>query len=361
MIKISVVGAGNGGQALAGYLAMKGFDVSLFNRSRRRIYPIIQTRKIKIEGPVVEGEYEISFATTKIDEAIRGRKLIMIVVPAFAHRELAEKMAPFLEDGQIIVLNPGRTGGALEFYNVLKSKGLKKDVIVAEAQTFIFASRMSNPGVTRIFRIKNAVPVSALPASRNSDLAETLLQVIPEFDIVQSIIYTSFNNIAVVFHPATLILNSARVETTAGKFEFYFEGISPSVAKVLEKIDEERCNVMKLFNAEPMTAKEWLSYAYDVEGNSLYETIRNNEGYRGIYAPTSLNNRYLLEDVPMSLVPISSFGKEFGVDTPIIDSMINIANVMLDGDFWKIGRTVEDLGLKGKSIEDIIKFVEEGE
>ena len=361
MIKISVVGAGNGGQALAGYLAMKGFDVSLFNRSRRRINPIIQTRTIKIEGSVDEGEYKISFATTKIDEAIKGRKLILIVVPAFAHKELAEKMVPFLEDGQIIVLNPGRTGGALEFYNVLKSKGLKKDVIIAEAQTFIFASRMSNPGVTRIFRIKNAVPVSALPASRNPELAEILLQVMPEFDIVKSIIYTSFNNIAVVFHPATLILNAARVETTAGKFEFYFEGISPSVAKVLEIIDEERCNVMKLFNAEPLTAKEWLSYAYDVEGNTLYEAIRNNEGYRGIYAPTSLNNRYLLEDVPMSLVPISSFGKEFGVDTPIIDSMINIANVMLDGNFWKIGRTVEDLGLKGKSIEDIIKFVEEGE
>ena len=63
--------------------------------------------------------------------------------------------------------------------------------------------------------------------------------------------------------------------------------------QVLEIIDEERCNVMKLFNAEPLTAKEWLSYAYDVEGNTLYEAIRNNEGYRGIYAPTSLNNRYL--------------------------------------------------------------------
>lgn len=52
--------------------------------------------------------------------------MILIVVPAFAHKELAEKMVPFLEDGQIIVLNPGRTGGALEFYNVLKSKGLKR-------------------------------------------------------------------------------------------------------------------------------------------------------------------------------------------------------------------------------------------
>ena len=360
MIKIAVVGAGNGGQALAGYLAMKGFDVSLFNRSKRRISPIIESHKIKIEGQV-EGDFKISFATTNMEEAIKGRKLIMVVVPAFAHKDIAKKIAPFLEDKQIIVLNPGRTGGALEFRNVLKQEGAKKDVIIAEAQTFIFASRMSNPGVAKVFRIKNAVPVSALPATRNPELEEVLRQVIPEFDIVSSVIYTSFNNIAIVFHPATLILNAARVETTAGKFEFYFEGISPSVAKVLEKIDEERCQVMKLFNVEPMTAKEWLNYAYDVRGRNLYEAIRNNSGYRGIFAPTSLDNRYLLEDIPMSLVPIASFGEEFNVKTSTIDSIINLSNIMMETNFWKVGRTVETLGLSGKSIDEIIKIVEEEE
>jgi opine dehydrogenase len=360
MVKIAVVGAGNGGQALAGYLAMKGFDVSLFNRSKRRISPIIDSHSIRIEGQVV-GEYHISFATTNMEEAIKGRKLIMVVVPAFAHKEIAKRMAPYLEDGQIIVLNPGRTGGALEFNNVLKEENVKKDVIVAEAQTFIFASRMSNPGVAKVFRIKNAVPVSALPATRNAELEEVLCNAIPEFEIVKNVIYTSFNNIGVVFHPATLILNAARVETTAGKFEFYFEGISPSVAKVLEKIDEERCKVMELFNAEPMTAKDWLNYAYDVRGNSLYEAIRNNVGYRGIYAPPTLDNRYILEDLPMSLVPISSFGEEYGVKTPVIDSIINLANIMMGKNFWKEGRTVKDLGLEGMSIEDIIRLVEEGE
>ncbi|PNR93680.1 NAD/NADP-dependent octopine/nopaline dehydrogenase family protein [Petrotoga sp. 9PWA.NaAc.5.4] len=359
-MKIAVVGAGNGGQALAGYLAMKGFDVSLFNRSKRRISPIIESHKIKIEGQI-EGDFKVSFATTNMEEAIKGRKLIMVVVPAFAHKDIAKKMAPFLEDGQIVVLNPGRTGGALEFRNILKQEEVKKDVIIAEAQTFIFASRMSNPGVAKVFRIKNAVPVSALPATRNPELEEVLRQVIPEFDVVSSVIYTSFNNIAVVFHPATLILNAARVETTAGKFEFYFEGISPSVAKVLEKIDEERCQVMKLFNVEPMTAKEWLNYAYDVRGRNLYEAIRNNSGYRGIFAPTSLDNRYLLEDIPMSLVPMASFGEEFNVKTPIIDSIINLSNIMMETNFWKVGRTVERLGLSGKSIDEIIKIVEEGE
>lgn len=360
MINICIIGAGNGGQALAAYFAMKGFDTSLFNRSKWRIEPIIESKRIKLEGEV-KGTYQISFATTNLEEAIKGRKLLMVVVPAFAHREVAERIAPFVEDGQIILLNPGRTGGALEFKNVFKSKGIKKDVIIAEAQTFVFASRMSNPGVVKILRIKNAVPIAALPSKRNSELKEVMNQVMPEFEIVDNVIYTSFNNIGAVFHPATLILNAARIESTAGRFEFYLEGITNSVAKVLEKVDEERCQVMKIFGVKPLTSVNWLKYAYDVTGKNLYEAIHNNSGYQGIIAPPSIENRYITEDVPMSLVPISSFGKEYGVNTPIINSIIYLANVMMGEDYFENGRSVASLGLKGKKIEKIIKLVEEGD
>jgi len=360
MLKVAVIGAGNGGQALAAYLAMRGIDVSLFNRSFRRIAPIIQSRRIRLEGEVT-GVFRISFATTRIDEAIKGRKVIMVVVPAFAHREVAEKMAPFLEDGQIIILNPGRTGGAIEVRRVLDRLGISRKVIVAEAQTFIFASRMANPGVARIMRIKNAVPVAALPARRNDELKEVLEQMMPEFELAPNVVYTSFNNIGAVFHPAVLILNAARIETTAGHFQFYLEGISPSVAKVLEKVDGERCRVMEQFGVEPLTAKEWLNYAYDVIGSNLYEAIHNNAGYQGIYAPPSIMNRYILEDVPMSLVPISSFGKMFNLDTPIIDAVVYLANAMLGRDFWREGRTVKSLGLEGRNLKEILRYVEEGE
>jgi opine dehydrogenase len=187
-----------------------------------------------------------------------------------------------------------------------------------------------------------------------------LLQIMPEFEIAPNTIYTSFNNIGAVFHPAVLLLNAGRIESSAGKFEFYLEGITPSVARVLEKIDEERCRVMKALGEEPMTAKEWLNYAYDVQGEDLHDAIHNNPGYQGIMAPPSIANRYILEDVPMSLVPISSFGEMLGIDTPTIDSIIHIASVMMRRDFWKEGRTVETLGLTGKSVEEIRRFVTEG-
>lgn len=358
-MKLCVIGAGNGGQALAAYLALKGCDVSLYNRSEKRIAPILKTKKIKVEGEI-NAIAHISFATTDIAEAVKDRKLLMVVVPANAHREIAEKLSPYLEDGQVIVLNPGRTAGALEFTNVLREKNVKKDVVVAEAQTFIFASRMSNPGVVRIFRIKNAVPVAALPASRNKDLEETLLKIMPEFEIAPSTLYTSFNNIGAVFHPATIVLNAGWVETTFGKFEFYFEGISPSVAKVLQAVDEERCNVARKFGIEPMTAVQWLSYAYDVKGKDLYDAIHNNEGYRGIQAPTSLENRYILEDVPTSLVPISAFAKLAQVETPIIDSIIRLTSVMMGIDFFKEGRNFEKLHLQNKTIEEVKRVMEVG-
>lgn len=359
-MKICVIGAGNGGQALAAYLALKGFDVSLYNRSAWRIAPIVKTNKIKVEGEI-NAVAQITFATTNLQEAMKDRQLLMVVLPAFAHREIAKKMAPHLEDGQIVVLNPGRTAGALEFYNTLKEENIKKDIVIAEAQTFVFASRASNPGVVRIFRIKNAVPVAALPSRKNSDLEKTLLKVMTEFEIAPNTLYTSFNNIGAVFHPATIILNAGWVESTFGKFEFYFEGISQSVAKVLEAIDDERCQVARKFGIEPMTAVQWLGYAYDVRGSNLHDAIHNNEGYRGIQAPTSLENRYILEDVPTSLVPISAFAKVVNVKTPIIDSIIQLASLMMGIDFFKEGRNFERLHLEGKSVEQIKRIMEVGE
>lgn len=358
-MKICVVGAGNGGQAIAAYLAMHGHDVALFNRSRKRISGIFYARKIRIEGES-SGVATLSYVGTNIEKAIEGRKLIMVVVPAFAHASVAKRIAPYLEDGQVIVLNPGRTGGALEFRRVLDEMNVKKDVVIAEAQTFVFASRITGPGTVKIFKIKNAVPVAALPASKNDLLFETLPKVLPEFVVSPNVLYTSFNNIGAVFHPGALLMNAGWVESRHGNFQFYLEGISPSVARVLEKIDEERCQIARALGAEPMTAVEWIDFAYDVQGIDLYDAIHNNEGYQGIAAPVSLSNRYILEDVPMSLVPISSFGKYLGIPTPAIDSIVNIANFALRRNFWKDGRTVEHLGLANMTVDQIWNFVENG-
>jgi len=332
-MRICVIGAGNGGQALAGVLAQRGHEVMLFNRSEKRISGIVDNRTLRLEGES-SGPVKLAYVGTNIEKAIKNCQIVMIVVPAFAHASVAERIAPYIEAGQIIILNPGRTGGALEFKKVLDANNAKPGYVIAEAQTFL--------------------------SKDNHILSEALPEVFPEFVIAPNVLYTSFNNIGAVFHPAALLMNAGWIETTHGNFQFYLDGISPSVARVLTKIDEERCEIARALKIEPLGAVEWLDFAYDVKGRDLYEAIHNNDGYQGIRAPVSLYNRYILEDVPMSLVPISYFGKSFGINTTTIDSIINIANVVMGINYWEKGRNMDSLGLSGLSINSIWDYVEMG-
>ncbi|MHB8094381.1 MAG: NAD(P)-binding domain-containing protein, partial [Candidatus Aminicenantales bacterium] len=140
-----VLGAGHGGLAMAGHLALMGFTVNLFNRTEERIWAIQQRGGVELQGEI-EGFGKLNIVTHRIDEAIEGADVLMVVVPATGHRYMAEVCAPHLKDGQYIVLNPGRTLGAIEFLQVLKEKGCTANVIVSETQTLIYASRVTNPG-----------------------------------------------------------------------------------------------------------------------------------------------------------------------------------------------------------------------
>jgi opine dehydrogenase len=350
---IAVLGAGHGGMAMAGHMALMGFKVNLFNRSKERLWGVISTGGIRIESDFgLSGFGKINIASTNIEEVIKDVDIIMVVVPATAHSYLAEISAPYLQDGQILVLNPGRTFGALEFKQILNSKNISTDVIIAETQTFIYASRVTGPAQAKIFRIKNSIPIASIRAHLIPTLLKKIRVIYPQFVPGDNIFKTSFDNIGAVFHPTLCVLNAGWIEDEA-EFQFYVQGVTPSVARILEKVDEERVKVAEALGIRALTAREWLYLAYNAHGNILFESMRANPGYRGISAPTRLNMRYLTEDVPTSLVPIASTGRKFGVETPTINSIIHIASILNKTDYWEIGRTVEKLNIHNMSLKDL--------
>jgi len=336
---------------MAGHLALMGFTVNLYNRTEERIWAVQQRGGVELQGEV-EGFARLNVMTHHVEEAIRDADVLMIVVPASGHRFLAEACAPHLKDGQIVVLNPGRTLGAIEFTQVLKDQGCRADVIVAETQTLIYASRVTNPGQARIFRIKNSVPMASIPAYKIPDVLKVVRTAFPQFAPGTNVFRTSFDNIGAVFHPAITLLNAGWIEDKY-EFEFYVQGASASVCQVLEKLDAERVAVAAALGINAITAREWLYRAYDATGRNLHEAMMANVGYRGLQAPNTLNVRYLTEDVPMSLVPMASLGEMLGVPTPTIRSIIHLASLLHGADFWAEGRTVEKLGIAGMSVRNL--------
>jgi len=138
------------------------------------------------------------------------------------------------------------------------------------------------------------------------------------------------------------------------------DGVTPSTARILGVLDRERVTVAASMNVRARTAIEWLRLAYNVQGENLYEAIQNQTGYFGILAPNTLKHRYIFEDIPMSLVPIASLGKRFGVSVRGIESIIRLA-VILDGtDYWIRGRTIKKLGIQRMTVYELQSYVKTG-
>ncbi len=360
--RVAVIGAGHGGKAMSAEIAARGFPVALYNRTFDHIEVIAMKKGIALlteEGEEVFGPLET--VTADLGTALEGAQLIMVVIPASGHYNVAIQTAPYLTDDQVVLLNPGRTGGALEFAQGLREGGCTARPIICEAETFIFASRSIGPAEARIFRTKFTVPIAALPTTGTEKALQVINSVYKQFIPAKNVLHTSLNNMGAIFHPALTLLNAGWIETTQGEFQFYMEGVTPSTAKVLEVLDRERVTVASAIGIRAQTAKEWLYRAYAATGDTLYEAMQANPGYKGIQAPNRLAHRYIFEEIPCSLIPIALIGRQYGVETPTMNTLTHLANIVHGVDYWRKGRTLERLGIKGMSVQELHHYVDTGE
>lgn len=333
---VFVCGAGHQGLSMAAHLALNGLQVNLWNRSLENIKDIIDTHVIHCSG-IVNGDAKISKVSSNISDVIAD--FVMVTTPSTAHRNIARKIAPYVHKDMIVVLNPGRTFGAIDFAEELKRCNVNELPQIAETQTIVYTCRKSGKNSTSILALKNDVKIAALKGSNiNHILSKMPVCLKPYFSPVKSVALTSFSNVGMILHCAPVMLNIGWIESEKVDFKYYYDGISKSVAHLLEKIDAERQAVAKTVGFEVESLKQWLERTYLVTGDTLFDCIRNNDAYREIDAPPTINSRYIFEDVPNGLVCVEAIGKDFGVPTPNITTIIDLVCSVMDVDYRATGR-----------------------
>ena len=337
----AVIGGGNGGQSLAGHLALMGFFVRLYDIFAATIDAINAAGGIQLDG-AVEGFGKLEMATTDIAQTVDGADIVMIVVPAIAHREIAEKCAPYLVDGQIIFIHPGATGGALEFKKVLHEQKCEKSITLAEAESLLYACRSRKPGHTSIFGIKNELMVAALPATENVRVLEHLNAAFPQMYAGTNVLETSLSNANAMMHPAPTLLNTSLI----GAF--------------VEALDEERLAVASAFGLKIPGILEWYKIHYGAQGVTLSDAVKQNQAYAEVQGQKTLHTRYLLEDIPTGLVPMARLGNLAEVEVDRMDTVIKLSEYLTGKDLTTAGRTLENLGLGGMSVREIREYIETG-
>ena len=354
-MRFSIIGTGNGGQAIAGWLAIQGHSVSLYGRNENVAEFLNNRKSIELTGAII-GVGVLAEVTTNIHQSVSGAEVIMVVTTANAHGTIARQIAADLTDGQVIILNPGRTGGALEFKRALDASGCKARVYIAEAQTLVYACRLVEDGVVNIIGVKDKVLLSAVPASDTLVVLDRINPVYPCFCAAGNVLRTSLENIGAMFHPCVLLFNAATIERH-DVFWFYRD-MTPEIANFIEEFDKERLAVGKAYGIDLLSVNEWISYAYpSTQGTSLCEKMKNNPAYHDIKSPSTIFTRQLTEDIPTGVLPIMELGEAAGVDVPLLRSMVDICSRLLRIDFRKDGRTLGHLGLADKSKEEILSYL----
>lgn len=354
----TVVGGGHGGQTFAGHMALLGKRVRLYSKSQTKVDAINKEKQIVLKHSV-EGVGKIEFATTDIERAIKGATHIVMILPSNWHEQTTRAMAPYLEDGQFVLILPEASCGAISFRKVLRDMGCEADLVVGAGCTLPYATRCEEPGVCYVCGKKEEVKIAALPASDNEKLEKAFCHAFPVFKICDNVIETSIDNINALMHPAPVLLNVARFEAVPEQtYEYYLDGITPSIGELLEAMDRERIAVAKSLGVKQRTLKQTYIDMYKCGDDSmkLWQLIQNNKGYIGIHNPKSLKERYVLEDVPYSLVAISALGKVAGVNTPAIDAVCTLAKAIL-GDILEKGRTPENLGIDKMTKNEFLYFI----
>lgn len=102
MANVGVIGAGSWGTALALLLNKNGHSVTVWSISEEEINMLSAEREHKSKLPGVKIPDDMTF-TTNMEEAVRGKDVLVLAVPSKFTRGTARNMKDYVAEGQIIV------------------------------------------------------------------------------------------------------------------------------------------------------------------------------------------------------------------------------------------------------------------
>ncbi|WP_052255113.1 NAD/NADP-dependent octopine/nopaline dehydrogenase family protein [Salinicoccus sp. YB14-2] len=343
-MKFAVIGGGNTGQAISGYLSLNGNEVKLYTSNIERAQ-ILNEKGLAVSG-VYSGSANLE-AYTNMADVVPDAEVVIVSTTADGHKNVIKKMKGHLQKNQIILFIPGYWG-ALECRQVLGSDIEDKNLIVAETSAQPFISKADDKGNVEVRKIKNNVMVSTLHTNTEDRTKyENLLEKFPHLNHANNVLMTSLNNTNVVVHVPIVAFNASRIDS-AQNFEFYPDGVSKLTVDYIENLDKERMEIADLFNIETKDILSLLNEFYGTSHDSLFEALPSL--FPDGAGPNTLNHRYFTEDIPFGLVPIMELAKKLEVDTVYTEKLVHILSLFSGNDYLETGVSFNDL-----SIEEILQ------
>ncbi|RAI39350.1 NAD/NADP-dependent octopine/nopaline dehydrogenase family protein [Rhodoplanes roseus] len=360
--RIAIIGAGNGGCAAAADFSLRGYEVGLYGRTPATVAPLQAAGGVAYEGVLGDGFVPVHTITTNAAEAMDGADAVLIMGPTQAHQDIAALIAPHLAPDQILFAAPGHTLTLIP--HTLRRHGHARPV-TCETTTLPYICRKVSPERVKISRRPAVLKFAAFPARERDRLASRMRELFPAITPLPTLLDTVFPYTNAVHHPPALLCNIGRVESTGGDYFHYYDGITPSVGRMIDALDAERLAVAAAFGC---TVDPLPDYFFQIgytnaeghAGGTAYSTFHNSEPNRWIRAPETVDHRFFNEDIPYGLVPLLELGRLAGLPMPVSEAVVTLATVVTGKPYRETGLTLQRMGIADLDVAALRRLLDRG-
>jgi len=342
-MRVSILGAGAIAYGLAAYLAEAGHDPMLWSPSGARTKALATGELLKATG-AIEATVPVRVAKD-CEDAIADADAVMIALPANGHKKVMDAAAPYLREGMPVIISSHSSFGALHLSRLLAERKISLPIVVWG--TTLVTGRQLGPIEIHVGNIRQKLDIATLPFTamgEGFELCTTLFG--DRFVKRDGLLAIALSNLNPQNHLGIALFNLTRME----KGEQWSQGgnVTPAVGRFIEALDAERLAIAAHFGIAVRTVKEHFSLSFhvpmDTVSNMNQELDRQG---RGGFGPTTIESRYILEDVPFGLLPTVLLGKISGTPAILHEAGIAIFSAALGRDLKEDNDVLPQLGIEG--------------
>lgn len=353
-LSTGIIGTGNTARALAVYLSKQGHRVHFLARSQEKLSFLDKGLELNSEGKI-DGKYAMASASCIASDFAQVSKVIFVATITTAYDEIAQRLAPYLNEQHKVILFSSKLGGTLLFEQSLRNCGAKVPLIMETDA--LFAARIKEDDKTIWIRgFKEWTLFSSSTRTSTMENADFLKQFFPKLSPAVNIIQRGLTDFGAVAH-APIALANMNLISRKTPFKFYYEGMTEETIAFLQAVEDEFRNIAAAYGSDLIPMKDLLNQYYGCDNSTLYSAMTTVPNYRHSLGPESLQHRFLHEDICSTLVPARQLAQLAGVKTPTLDAIVNLSSVLTKKNLESEGRSLAGLGFGGKNYKQIFDYV----
>tara|TARA_B100001123_G_scaffold61653_1_gene67290 strand:- start:2585 stop:3772 length:1188 start_codon:yes stop_codon:yes gene_type:complete len=362
--RITVLGGGADGCALACLCLAAGCEVTLFSAYAGDLRPLRERGAITVRGTGPVGTYQIGqedvpsiHLTSSLDEAVIAADAIFVTGPVLKQRTYAMVLAGHLRDEQTVVIAPGRTLGAVETAWYLRVGGNTSDISIVELQALPFW--VEERDTTLRLSVSGPVTAAVLPSGRSTVL-RALKNLIPDLVPVASVLHSGLGDASGLIETVALTLGGPAlgdglVDLPPGAEPLSERRVFRTLlgdrhTRIVSALAAERRAVAARWGVRNLPGTdEWLDH---------FAGTLSGEGVRPL--PAHEQADHLIRCATMgSLVPLKSAAEVAGIPVPATTAMIELAHQNIGGDLLNAGRRLDTMGFAGAKLDEVRRQLDE--